>query len=111
TAGKRWTDEEERLLREHYATAERGWLMEQLPERGWDSIVAKAVLLGAERSHSIGYWTGKKTDAVPSIRLSVHDWRFMQANDIPADIVLESRAYWKEYVSLPIEANTIMLSD
>ena len=51
TAGKRWTDEEERLAREHYATAERGWLMEQLPERGWDAIIAKAALLGSERSH------------------------------------------------------------
>ena len=34
----------------------------------------------------------------------------MQANEIPAEIVLKQRAYWKEYVSLPIEANKIALS-
>jgi hypothetical protein len=110
TGGKRWTDEEDHLIREHYATAERGWLMEQLPERGWDSIVARAAILGAERSHSVGYRGGKTTDGVPSIRLSVCDWKFMQHNEISLDAILKQRAYWKEYVSLPIEVNSEMIS-
>lgn len=111
SAGKRWTVNEEQVLREQYATAERGWLMEQLPERGWDSIIAKAALLGAERSHSVGYWTGKTTNVVPSIRLSVNDWQFMQNNAIPAEIVLKKRVYWREYVSLPIGANGEAIPD
>lgn len=104
-AGKRWTKDEEQILREHYATKERGWLMEQLPDRGWDAIIAKAALLGAERSHSVGYWAGKSPNVVPSIRLSVRDWQFMQNNEIPAEAILKKRVYWREYVSLPIEAN------
>ncbi|MEO6893030.1 MAG: recombinase family protein, partial [Ktedonobacteraceae bacterium] len=104
-AGKRWTEAEEQTLREQYATAERGWLMQQLPERGWDSIIAKAALLGVERSHSIGYWTGKITNVVPSIKLSVHDWQFMQNNAISAEVIVKQRIYWREYVSLPIEVN------
>ncbi len=104
-AGKRWTEAEKQILREHYATAERGWLMEQLPDRGWDAIIVKAGLLGAERSHSVGYRTGNSTNVVPWVRLSVNDWRFIQENAIDAEEVLQKRVYWREYVDLPTEAN------
>ncbi len=109
TAGKRWSEDEERIIHDHYTSAERDWLLEQLPERAWESITAKAALLGAERSHSIGYWTGK-ISIVPSVQLSVSDWQFMQDNAIPAEIVLRKRVYWREYVSLPMEANSESLS-
>jgi DNA invertase Pin-like site-specific DNA recombinase len=104
-AGKRWTEEEKQLLREHYATAERSWLLEQLPDRGWDAITVKAGLLGAERSHSVGYWARESTNVGPSLRLSVNDWRFIQEHEIDAEEVLQKRVYWREYVGLPIEAN------
>ncbi len=104
-AGKRWTEAEKQLLKEHYATAERGWLMEQLPDRGWDAITVKAGLWGFKRSHSVGYRTGNSTNVVPWIRLSVNDWRFIQENALDVEAVLQKRVCWREYVGLPIEAN------
>jgi recombinase len=104
-AGKRWTDDEKQIIREHYATAERGWLMEQLPDRGWDAIIARAGLLGVERSKSVGHLTGNSTNVVPWIRLSVNDWLFIQENALDAEEVLQKRVYWREYVELPTEAN------
>jgi hypothetical protein len=38
-------------MRDHYKTADRQWILEQLPDRGWDSIVAKASKLGLGRPY------------------------------------------------------------
>lgn len=104
TAGKRWTEEEKQLLREHYPSAERDWLMEQLPEREWNAIIAKAGVLRIERPHSVG-WACRSTSVVPSPKLSVNDWRIIQEYALDVETVLQKRVYWREYVSLPIEGN------
>ncbi len=103
--GKAWTPEEEEIIRQHYSSAERGWLMEQLPERAWESILTKARLVGAQRSLTVGHQAGKFKDTVPNERLSVNDWRFMQDSVVPPEPILKNRIYWREYVSLPIGAN------
>jgi hypothetical protein len=103
--GKRWTEEETSLLCTHYKTADRQWILEQLPNRGWDSIVAKASKLGLDHSHRPRFLTNSSADTAAASIFSGKDWQFMQVNEIPVDVILKTRIYWREYVSLPIEAN------
>jgi hypothetical protein len=105
TGGKRWTEEEKQLIRDHYKTADRQWILEQLPDRGWESIVAKASLLGLGRSYPQRSLMSNPTDMVAVAVFSMKDWLFMQNHEIPMEIILKTRIYWREYVSLPIEAN------
>jgi predicted nuclease with TOPRIM domain len=100
TAGKGWTDKEKDILREHYATASRDWLMEQLPDRSWDTIAAKGQELGIKRLH-IRY----QKCILPDAPISINDWKFVQENELPLEEMLAKRAYWKEYVSFPIKDN------
>lgn len=47
--GNMWTNEEKQFLREHYATANHAWLLEHLPARTWQSIVAQASRINITR--------------------------------------------------------------
>jgi len=90
---------------EHYKAADRQWLLEQLPDRGWESIVIKASLLGLGRTYPQRNIVSTQTEMVAAAVFSMKDRRFMQKNEIPMEIILQTRIYWREYVSLPIEAN------
>jgi hypothetical protein len=105
TAGKRWTKEEKEFLRQHYATAERSWLLEELPEREWDAIIAQANRLRIERPKESRGYTNRPKDALHSPRFSLNDQRLIQKHTLDADTILEKRVYWREYVSLPIKTN------
>ena len=48
---RKWTEEEKKVLYEHYATASREELEEMLPERDWQAIKHKAYLLGLKRGY------------------------------------------------------------
>ncbi|HVU66984.1 MAG TPA: recombinase family protein [Ktedonobacteraceae bacterium] len=101
-----WTDEEKRILREHYATASRAWLMEQLPERSWEGIRTGAHKYGGgSRKSKSGSTPWMPGDTVIPKHMSWKDWQFIQANDIPAEEVVANRAYWREYVDLTLTEN------
>jgi len=44
-----WTTEEEQIIRTHYPTASRKWILEQLPNRGWAAIMIRAYRMGLNR--------------------------------------------------------------
>jgi hypothetical protein len=46
---KEWTDEEDETLYAYYPTMPKSHLMELLPERGWESIIARAMSKGVSR--------------------------------------------------------------
>jgi hypothetical protein len=77
----------------------------RLPDRGWESIVAKASLLGLGRSYPQRSLMSNPTDMVAVAVFSMKDWLFVQTHEMPMEIILKTRIYWREYVSLPIEAN------
>ncbi len=45
-AGKVWTETENSILERSYSTASRGWILDQLPSRSWESIRAQAFKQG-----------------------------------------------------------------
>lgn len=49
-AGKTWSDEEKAIVREHYPTASRAWLLEKLPARSWQSMTQQASKMSLPRT-------------------------------------------------------------
>jgi DNA invertase Pin-like site-specific DNA recombinase len=83
-----WTDEECAILSEHYATAKRSWLLERLPKRGWDSIVAQAGRIGLHRPLL-------RSDTDLPNNMSLEDRRVMQANGLVFERPGQS-VWWQE---------------
>jgi F0F1-type ATP synthase membrane subunit b/b' len=68
-----WAEEEDAIVREHYATMPRGRLMALLPDRGWDAIVEHCRLLGLSRREMAG-----ERIIVGAKRFSHSDLEFMR---------------------------------
>lgn len=109
TAGKRWVEEEKEILRQHYATADRNWLLKKLPEREWEAIIAQANRLGIERPKESRLHTDRPKGTL-SPRFSLNDQRLVRKHTLDAEAILNKRVCWREYVSLPIEANGVETS-
>jgi hypothetical protein len=95
-ASVEWTEDEKRILWEHYATALQDQLMQQLPTRSWGAIARMGGTLPVVRSQA-----PTKRFNLPS----VNDRKIMQENELPLEEMLRKRVYWKEYVSLPQRDN------
>lgn len=105
TAGKRWTEEEKRLIHEHYATADRQWLLERLPDRGWQAIGAKAARWGIKRIYRPHSTEDDPIRMVASVTLSVNDWSIIQKYELAMEDIIKTHIYWREFMGFPIETN------
>ncbi|HEY1352909.1 MAG TPA: hypothetical protein VGF67_25115 [Ktedonobacteraceae bacterium] len=89
--GSEWTDEELTLLRQHYPTASRKWLLEQLPSRSWVSIARMGM-----RKCDTRAWSRNDSE-IPSENLSMDDWKVIQEQLLPVEPIVAKRVYWREY--------------
>jgi hypothetical protein len=93
--GKAWTPEEEALLRRHYRTAKRAWLLGQLPTRSWSAILTRAGRIPLTRPTQRG-------DTTLPIWMSLDDKRVMDSYELTFDdLSLDSplqRVWWQSYV-------------
>ncbi len=90
-----WTEEELLLLKEHYATAPRSWLMEAIHQRSWNAIrrmAQKKNIIGRPNVRRSG-----KEDKL-SLWLSVSDIQFLRDEDICTEAILAQGVVWKEYI-------------
>jgi hypothetical protein len=74
--GKKWTEEEVRLLKEHYATAPMQELLAVLPIRTWTTIRRTAHLYNLKRA------VRDKHDEPFPLSVSYADWQFMTEREI-----------------------------
>ena len=83
-----WTDEEETILREHYATMYREPLQELLPDRTWESIRYYAsTTLGIVRDRTDAGRPGRRLEHIyPDRNTSYSDLQFMQEKGIPVSV-------------------------
>src|SRR5258708_29131664 len=82
---RRWSQEEISIMLEHYVTMPRLQLMELLPDRGWDAIVAYASEKGLHRPR--GFPKGQPMSMRKAVRGdsrdSYSDLQFLQKKNIP----------------------------
>jgi DNA invertase Pin-like site-specific DNA recombinase len=71
-----WTEQENDVLRKHYATADRASLLTLLPDRSWRGILFQAHLLKLRRSKQ-----SINNSPIPET-LTYRDWQFMQERGI-----------------------------
>jgi hypothetical protein len=110
TGGKRWTDEEKRLVREHYSIADKQWLLAKLPDRGWEAIGAKSSQWGIRRPYPAHSAKDNPIQTQISVIFSMNDQRIMQRYDLSPEVLLTNRIFWREFICLPIEANQHTMS-
>jgi hypothetical protein len=89
-----WSDEEKRLLREHYQTASRKELEEMFPSRSWSAIMVRANHTRLQRQKR------EKSDILPDKSLSLADWQLIQAMNLPLQAVLDQGVVWQEYIGV-----------
>lgn len=90
-----WSEEEKRILHEHYLTANRQELLELLPRRSWVAITNKGKVYGTRPLKKAYH-----KRVIDSELLSVNEWNFLQENELPPEELIEKRVYWKEYVCI-----------
>lgn len=74
-----WTEEENEILKQGYATADRATLLSRLSSRSWHAIRFQAHLLKLRRS------TQSVNNTTMSDYVSFKDWQFMQERGIKYD--------------------------
>ncbi len=82
---REWTEEEEAILKQHYATMHREPLQELLPDRTWESIRYYAsTTLGIVRDRKDAGRPGRRPEHVyPDRNTSYSDLQFMREKGIP----------------------------
>jgi len=75
-SAKEWTDEEDAILYAYYPTMPKSQLMELLPERGWEGIIARAMSKGVSRElhgRPTGETVGGNKHDSSTDRLFIHE--------------------------------------
>jgi DNA invertase Pin-like site-specific DNA recombinase len=89
-----WSKEEIALVKEHYGTAKRSWLLAQLPKRTWAGFKAQALRWGIHRPLEL-----RRNDS------GLPDWMCMDDQRVMLEYGLEleepgQRVWWKEEMAL-----------
>ena len=96
--GTEWTKEDEQIVRKHYLTASRQWLMKQLPDRSWGSICSKGQAIHTQPREK----PASPARSIPErnrLRMfSLNDWQVMQENELDIDEIVNKRVIWREYI-------------
>ncbi len=87
-----WTPDEIAILKEHYATAKRSWLLERLPKRSWKGCIAQALRFGLRRPD-------QANDSGLSDWMCMEDRRVMQKYGLDFEQTGQ-RVWWRETTAL-----------